>query len=320
MEYLGSDATHSYPDLKDISNSMVMDIYIQVITIMRVMFNKCHLVHGDLSEFNLLLSPQGVVYVIDVSQSVEHDHYQALDFLKRDIVNITRFFRKTMINEHHHDHHDDQHQHQLHLLHVNTLFDFIITPDVPSIHDILLGSEDELLLELLPDTARTHLTPSEQRWLLALLSTNSSSNDEDDDEERLFLDTWIPSTLNQFSDLMEMEEELSKHAKGERSVYNRLLATHNNNNKDDNNEEDDDDHDDEDEGQQQQEEEEEEEESNTDHAADVVGGGGNADGHIPEGITKSEWKKIVKERRRAKLETKCPKHLKKRYRAKAANR
>ena len=32
---------------------------------------------------------QGNVYVIDVSQSVEHDHVHALEFLRKDCTNIT---------------------------------------------------------------------------------------------------------------------------------------------------------------------------------------------------------------------------------------
>ena len=36
----------------------------------------------------------GRVVVIDVSQSVEHDHPNSLDFLRMDITNITEFFTK----------------------------------------------------------------------------------------------------------------------------------------------------------------------------------------------------------------------------------
>ena len=34
-----------------------------------------------------------LLYMIDVSQSVEHDHPHSLDFLRSDCANVTRFFR-----------------------------------------------------------------------------------------------------------------------------------------------------------------------------------------------------------------------------------
>ena len=49
--------------------------------------------HGDFSEYNMLYHKQEV-YVIDVSQSVEHDHPMALDFLRRDCSNVNDFFKK----------------------------------------------------------------------------------------------------------------------------------------------------------------------------------------------------------------------------------
>lgn len=49
--------------------------------------------HADLSEYNLLYF-KDKIQVIDVSQSVEHDHPQALAFLLRDIKNINDFFGK----------------------------------------------------------------------------------------------------------------------------------------------------------------------------------------------------------------------------------
>jgi len=57
------------------------------------MFHVCKLVHGDLSEYNMLYH-LGDAYIIDVSQSVEHDHPHALEFLRKDLFNVTEFFRK----------------------------------------------------------------------------------------------------------------------------------------------------------------------------------------------------------------------------------
>jgi RIO kinase 1 len=57
------------------------------------MYHDCNLVHGDLSEYNLLWH-EGRAKIIDVSQSVEHAHPYASDFLRKDISNVTDFFRK----------------------------------------------------------------------------------------------------------------------------------------------------------------------------------------------------------------------------------
>ena len=48
---------------------------------MRTMYHSCRLVHGDLSEYNILYA-RGQLLFIDVSQSVEHDHPRALEFLR----------------------------------------------------------------------------------------------------------------------------------------------------------------------------------------------------------------------------------------------
>ena len=113
--------------------------YVEIIKHMRTMYQVCKLVHGDLSEFNILLHKQGklylvcfynfwkdknipktllenfennlslkkftileifikVCYIIDVSQSVEHDHPFALDFLRFDCRNVNGFFSKQQAN------------------------------------------------------------------------------------------------------------------------------------------------------------------------------------------------------------------------------
>lgn len=61
------------------------------------MYQRCRLVHADLSEYNLLFYKEEV-WVIDVSQSVEHDHPMALDFLRRDCTIMIEFFQRQRIN------------------------------------------------------------------------------------------------------------------------------------------------------------------------------------------------------------------------------
>lgn len=56
---------------------------------MKKMYGKCELIHGDLSEYNLLWY-LNKVWVIDVSQSVLTNHPFSLHFLSRDCLNITK--------------------------------------------------------------------------------------------------------------------------------------------------------------------------------------------------------------------------------------
>lgn len=63
--------------------------------IIRRMYQRCKLVHADLSEYNLLWHKEEV-WVIDVSQAVEHDHPMALDFLRRDCSIMQEFFKKKL--------------------------------------------------------------------------------------------------------------------------------------------------------------------------------------------------------------------------------
>ena len=55
------------------------------------MYHDCKLVHADLSEYNILYHQQQL-WIIDVSQSVEHDHPAAFEFLRKDLKNVGDFF------------------------------------------------------------------------------------------------------------------------------------------------------------------------------------------------------------------------------------
>uniref|UniRef100_A0AAV1THC2 Serine/threonine-protein kinase RIO1 n=1 Tax=Peronospora matthiolae TaxID=2874970 RepID=A0AAV1THC2_9STRA len=95
MDFIGRDGWAA-PRLKDakISDNRYRECYIYCIKMMRTMYQKCRLVHGDLSEYNILYY-QTKLYFIDVSQSVEHEHPSANDFLRKDCRNIADYFRKT---------------------------------------------------------------------------------------------------------------------------------------------------------------------------------------------------------------------------------
>lgn len=92
MEFIGEHG-HAAPRLKDAEILDLQQTYVDVLFIMRRMYQLCHLVHADFSEYNMLYY-QGEVYVIDVSQAVEHDHPMSLDFLRRDCSNINEFFKR----------------------------------------------------------------------------------------------------------------------------------------------------------------------------------------------------------------------------------
>ena len=92
MTMIGSDG-NAAPRLRDayLDDDAMRRAYLQMARIMRAMYHECQLVHADLSEYNILWHNDSC-YIIDVSQSVEHDHPHALEFLKKDIQNINHFF------------------------------------------------------------------------------------------------------------------------------------------------------------------------------------------------------------------------------------
>jgi RIO kinase 1 len=65
---------------------------------MHRLYVDCKLVHGDLSEFNILYL-DGHCWLIDVSQSVDVSHANALPYLVRDIRNMLKFFGRTLDDE-----------------------------------------------------------------------------------------------------------------------------------------------------------------------------------------------------------------------------
>ncbi|CAJ2667765.1 unnamed protein product [Trifolium pratense] len=94
MEFIGKDGWGA-PRLKDANLSLdkLRKGYAEIIVAMRVLYQKCRLVHGDLSEYNILYYA-GHLYIIDVSQAVDPDHPRALKFLIDDCIHVSDFFKR----------------------------------------------------------------------------------------------------------------------------------------------------------------------------------------------------------------------------------
>lgn len=62
------------------------------------LWKRAKLVHADLSEFNVFKTPTGDV-LFDMGSAVLSSHPQSGEYLKRDVANMVRFFRKRGIGE-----------------------------------------------------------------------------------------------------------------------------------------------------------------------------------------------------------------------------
>ena len=66
----------------------------EVLLNLRKAYLKAEVIHADLSEFNVIVQPDGRVLIIDWPQYVRKDHPNADQLLKRDVRNIVRFFQR----------------------------------------------------------------------------------------------------------------------------------------------------------------------------------------------------------------------------------
>ena len=92
MEYIG-DFDKPAPLMKDVKLKNPEKIFLTLIDFISKMYKKVDLVHSDMSPFNVLIY-KDQPYIIDLGQGVLTEHHNAHDFLKRDIHNIVKFFKK----------------------------------------------------------------------------------------------------------------------------------------------------------------------------------------------------------------------------------
>jgi RIO kinase 1 len=97
MEYIGFESIPA-PILKDIKKPKdPINLMNEILTFIKDLYQKAKLVHGDLSEFNILYHNQKPI-IIDISQAVSIHHPKAEVFLVRDIKNVFKYFEKLGID------------------------------------------------------------------------------------------------------------------------------------------------------------------------------------------------------------------------------
>jgi RIO kinase 1 len=92
MEFIGKDGFQA-PSLKEQPPNDPDKVYNMLLTYVRRLYQKAELVHGDLSEYNIMMW-KGKPVVFDVSQAVPTSHPMAEFFLRRDLINLNRFFSR----------------------------------------------------------------------------------------------------------------------------------------------------------------------------------------------------------------------------------
>lgn len=284
MDFIGTDGWPA-PLLKDVtlSESKSRELYLQCIQIVRNIFWKCRLVHADLSEFNMLYQ-QDQLYVIDVSQSVEHDHPHALEFLRKDCTNVTDFFKKNGVC----------------VMTVRELFDFVTDPNITD------DNVDDYL---------------EKAQAIAANRGVEEESPEETVKEEVFKKAYIPRTLDQVVDF-ERDAKNAKEGQVEEILYSTLTGLKPDltgvqagpnllkNNDIDNGEVDDVT------SSRNNEKNEAESSENSDNESESEsendGQTGNASEEKAPALSRKEHKKVVKEANREKRKNKTPKHVKKR--------
>lgn len=92
MEFIGKNG-ETAPVLKEEPPKNPTAVYEQVLEYVRRLYQKAQLVHGDISEYNIMMWRNKPV-LFDVAQAVRLEHPMADSFLKRDLNNIHRYFRR----------------------------------------------------------------------------------------------------------------------------------------------------------------------------------------------------------------------------------
>ncbi|KAL9609287.1 MAG: hypothetical protein Q9204_009166, partial [Flavoplaca sp. TL-2023a] len=191
MSFLGDRKGTPAPRLKDVEltggdiEARWKTLYLQLLGYMRILYQTCHLVHADLSEYNILYH-QDKLWLIDVSQSVEHEHPRSLEFLRMDIKNTSDFFRRQGVD----------------VLADKSVFSFVTA---------VQGSQDPEAMNAI---------------IQKLYDERKDENEAGDGAEvdaEVFRNQYIPQTLEQVYDVERDVDHINRGGQGD-LVYRDLLA------------------------------------------------------------------------------------------------
>ncbi|GIZ45665.1 hypothetical protein CKM354_000882200 [Cercospora kikuchii] len=193
MSFLGNSKGYPAPRLRDVEFDETRTpeeiaqkwstIYVELLSYMRILYQVCRLVHADLSEYNLLYY-KDTLYVIDVSQSVEHDHPRSLEFLRMDIKNVSDFFKRKGVDT----------------LSERSVFGFIMA-----------GSGSTEMAGM-------------KETLEKMFEVEAQAGKQDTEvDDEVFRQQYIPQTLREVYDI-ERDAEVINKGEGDGLVYQDLLA------------------------------------------------------------------------------------------------
>ena len=92
MEFIGKDGVSAL-SMKEQPPSDPEKTYNLLLAHLERLYRKAELVHGDLSEYNIMIS-KGEPVIFDMSQAVPTSHPMAEFLLRRDLENMNRFFNR----------------------------------------------------------------------------------------------------------------------------------------------------------------------------------------------------------------------------------
>lgn len=153
----------------------------------------------------------GHLIIIDVSQSVEHDHPRAFDFLRKDIANVDDFFRRRSSGE-------------VKTLGVRRTWDFVVSETLPGIEK----EEEEGLAgeERLKDIVRAWLDADETEVEGGDAEQPEGAKEQKQaqaQDDAVFLASYIPRSL---ADVYDPERDVAvlKSGQGENLIYKDVVG------------------------------------------------------------------------------------------------